>query len=121
MDGCRLWKEIIIHDMNCFINILGGVRVHLLWGGNHKATFIWIFPNSRSSGENAINIRSSMFNIKSQPKTLLSYLSGQVSLPSGWLSLKYPKKDCKVLTAIKYKNAEKMAKSIQREVKCKRF
>lgn len=121
MDGCRLWKEIIIHDMNCFINVLGGVRVHLLWGGNHKATFIWIFPNSRSSGENAINIRSSMFNIKSQPQTLLSYLSGQVSLPSGWLSPKYPKKDCKVLTAIKSKNAEKMAKSIQREVKCTRF
>ena len=39
-----------------------------------NAIFIWIFPNSWSSGENTINIKSFMFNIKSQPKALLPYL-----------------------------------------------
>lgn len=51
--------------------------------------------------------KSSMFNQKSHFSALLAYLSGQVSPPPGWSSLKYPKENHKVLPAIKYKNAEK--------------
>ena len=38
-----------------------------------NAIFMWIFPNSWGSGENVINIKSFMFNVKSQPKALLPY------------------------------------------------
>lgn len=99
-----LWKEIIIPDMHNFVSILSGVGFICCGEVTIKPLLYTYFQIPK-----ALKEMPSKSNIKSQPNALLAYLSGQVSPPSGWLSLKYSKKDHKVLLAVKYKNAEKQA------------
>lgn len=91
-----LWKEIIIPDMHNFVSILSGVGFICCGEVTIKPLLYRYFQIPK-----ALKEMPSKSNIKSQPNVLLAYLSGQVSPPLGWLSLKYSKKDHKVLLAVK--------------------